>query len=180
MLYIAAAPAAGELHDAAWELLYSLLGRIGLEKKEIFREKSGKPYVAGNEYFFSLSHTEGAVCCVVSTNVEKALDDVIVIDEPISSVGIDIECIEREANFAAIAKGFFTENEREFLKNDETAERFYQIYTAKEALVKASGEGLAGMRKQKSVSETDGIYSYDLALNGRKYKMSVAIEKAAD
>jgi 4'-phosphopantetheinyl transferase len=86
----------------------------------------GKPYI--DEIFnshFSVAHTKGAVVFVKT-------------DSP---VGIDIEKIESFDSIDNIAKKHFTEEEYTYCKN--SAERFFEIWTKKEAYAKMTGKGLS-------------------------------------
>lgn len=79
---------------------------------------------------FSLSHTPGLVACLVS-------------DEPDS--GVDVEASHRVENPRALASRYFSTRENELL--DATADdtidaRFLEIWTLKEAYLKARGLGL--------------------------------------
>ncbi|MBE6766757.1 MAG: 4'-phosphopantetheinyl transferase superfamily protein [Ruminococcaceae bacterium] len=184
MLYIASAECLGEReaeHSAAWELLFLMLSALGYKDSDkIARHGNGKPYIEGNEFFFSLAHTDGAVCCAVSCD-KKVSDfgkiNVISSDTPKSEVGIDIECIDRLCDFKKISHSFFTPEELDFLSGDSLADRFYHIYTRKEALIKATGKGISGIRKTGNVLSNDDIYTYDINLGGRGYKISAALVK---
>lgn len=83
----------------------------------INRPEGKKPYC--DDFEFNFSHTAGAVAVIIS-------------DTP---VGVDIEKI-RQPRLKA-AKRLFTENELCVAED-----KFWQIWTAKEAIAKASGRGL--------------------------------------
>lgn len=87
-----------------------------------YNEK-GKP--VNDKFFFSISHSgEYAVCACAAT-----------------PVGVDIQKIKK-ANIE-IAKRFFSDDEFEYVKNGHNKdERFFEIWTKKEALVKAFGQGI--------------------------------------
>ena len=79
---------------------------------------------------FSLSHTRSLVVCAVSTTCR---------------VGIDVEKIERVIDIAHLAPHVFSDDERNEWAQEEPArraERFYGLWTLKEALLKAVGRGL--------------------------------------
>ena len=99
-------------------------------EEDIVIEKTpeGKPYLKGDSGFhISLSHCEGCVAVSVSDN----------------GVGVDIERI-RDIDLK-IAKRFFTAREQEyvFATTDGQTERFFEVWTRKEALVKFMGNGLS-------------------------------------
>ena len=80
---------------------------------------------------FNLAHTDGLVACVVARDVE---------------VGIDVEAIDRRADALGLAGRFFSPAEVAELQrcaDDARLLRFIEIWTLKEAYVKALGEGLS-------------------------------------
>ena len=93
-----------------------------------FRTKGkGKPYVENQKIEFSISHSGTIVVCAIS-------------DTP---VGIDIERIG-DPN-AKVAQKFFTEDERNYVfeKCALSRQRFFEIWTRKEAYVKKIGSGVS-------------------------------------
>lgn len=63
-----------------------------------------------------------------------------------AAVGVDIECLERNADFDLVARGVFTAVEQTALGARAGAERvalFFRLWTVKEALIKARGSGFA-------------------------------------
>ncbi len=63
-------------------------------------------------------------------------------------IGIDLELIRPISNIISLAKRFFTEKEASYLESllpREQIETFFQFWTAKEAYLKATGEGLMGL-----------------------------------
>jgi 4'-phosphopantetheinyl transferase len=95
----------------------------------------GKPWLkneAGNPHFlqFNLSHSEGVVICAIVQ--ERA-------------VGIDVEALRAEDSYDKIAENFFSKNERQALQTiapEFQAAAFFNIWTRKEAYLKARGDGL--------------------------------------
>jgi len=102
---------------------------------EFATEPGGKPVVAGGRGpHFSLSHADGLVACALSHDVP---------------LGIDIEPADRRAPLG-VAEAFFSLEERRWLFGLPPADRqlgFFRLWTLKEALIKATGKGLAqGLR----------------------------------
>ena len=92
---------------------------------EIAYNSQGKPYFLSNcEIFFNISHSSNYVACVIG-------------DRP---VGIDIEKA-REVR-QNLAKRFFDISEAEWIKECDSDERFFRIWTLKEAYGKATGQGV--------------------------------------
>ena len=76
---------------------------------------------------FNLSHSGRYAACIVGAGM----------------CGIDIEQIKEKGNFSRVAERFFCENERIYLKSEETSEAFYKIWTLKESYMKYTGMGFA-------------------------------------
>jgi len=98
---------------------------LGIKKEEIVFEtnENGKPYAKGLNIHFSLSHSGDLVFLALS-------------DGP---VGIDAEKM-RDVNLD-IANRMFTEGEKDYVFKEEekVKERFFEIWTKKEAYVKMLG-----------------------------------------
>lgn len=100
--------------------------------------EQGKPYIAGApdvvSLSFNLTHSQGLALYAVTR------------DHP---VGIDMEFV-RPIGGGDIAERFFTPWERdelEALPDDQRNEGFFNAWTRKEAVLKATGQGLAGLNK---------------------------------
>ncbi len=94
---------------------------------------NGKPSMAGSaaDVQFNVSHSGERALYAISRRCP---------------VGADIEHLEREVDFDAIAGRFFTSPERLILKSTPALERkraFLAAWTRKEAVVKACGDGLS-------------------------------------
>ena len=98
----------------------------------------GKPRItaAGSDRSvpaFNLSHTDGVVACAVSA--DRGID-----------VGVDVERIDRRVEALDLAQRYFSCSEIRALEDcapADRAARFIDIWTLKEAFVKAVGDGLA-------------------------------------
>ncbi len=94
----------------------------------------GKPYLVAPpcDLRFSLSHTRGMIAVAVADDVE---------------IGVDVEAPRGAREPMKLAERFFAPPEITALREapDEDARRdlFLQFWTLKEAVVKATGEGLA-------------------------------------
>jgi 4'-phosphopantetheinyl transferase len=80
---------------------------------------------------FNLSHTRGMVACAISRG---------------HAIGIDVEAVDRYISFLDIAREYFSDEECKHLNGVVSAaqpETFYRIWTLKEAMVKAIGQGLS-------------------------------------
>jgi 4'-phosphopantetheinyl transferase len=114
--------------DALRSLAVGLLMRRAAGGKPIRYTEKGKPFVEGGP-FFSVSHSGDYAAAVVSQSAR---------------VGIDMENTEnmRGGNFSALAKRAFHPEELAYFAEKPERERFYEIWTQKEAFVKMKGEGL--------------------------------------
>jgi len=98
----------------------------------------GKPSIESDDPFvrrlsFSLSGTRGSVACAITSN---------------APVGIDVERTDRSPHVQEIADRYFSENEAAWLRqcsDDQRVIRFVELWTLKEAFLKAIGVGLSGL-----------------------------------
>lgn len=94
-------------------------------KPEVSREQLSKPIQ------FNLSHTRNNVALAFSTE---------------SRLGIDMESFDRDSDLAKLARYSFSEKELsqiEGLAKDEFRDRFFSLWTLKEAYMKADGRGMS-------------------------------------
>jgi len=96
----------------------------------------GKPHLAGKpngqNLQFSISHSDS--CCLIAVRL----------DQPI---GVDIEKVRDRPQAAEIAQRYFTADEARLirsLKGELQRNAYFDLWTHKEAVVKALGIGLAG------------------------------------
>lgn len=95
----------------------------------------GKPHIAGpgsgRDLKFNLSHAKGLVACAVSRDYE---------------LGVDVESLQRDLDYAAFMSKVFAQAEVFALNQmpaPEQRRHFYSLWTLKEAYIKARGMGLA-------------------------------------
>ncbi|MDZ4764104.1 MAG: 4'-phosphopantetheinyl transferase superfamily protein [Chloroflexota bacterium] len=90
----------------------------------------GKPYISDSRLQFNLAHVNDAMLCAFAWD---------------HAVGIDIEDTRREIDIMTIAHTFFTTHEvmqLEMYGSDEQRQLFFDLWTRKEAYLKARGIGL--------------------------------------
>ena len=113
------------------------------EEVEMRREKRGKPYVPGAPEF-NLSHTAGRMFAAFSAK----------------PVGLDVESASRTVRVEAVARKFFSGEERDRLNVCEGPGRgltFLRYWVCKEAIVKLSGDGVYyGLRYARVDLAPDG------------------------
>lgn len=115
--------------------LRNLVGRyVGLPAAEVEFESTGngKPFICHPKtpMRFNLSHS-GDLCVIAFSAA--------------SELGVDIEASERRVEALEIAKRFFTPEEHAEIQETEESKRletFLRFWTAKEAVMKATGLGL--------------------------------------
>lgn len=100
----------------------------------------GRPVLNPPRAFdFNLSHTRGMVACAIGTSV----------------FGIDVENATRPTDFSGVARIVFTEGERASLAAHPDPRRyFFEMWTLKEAYIKARGMGFSLPPRQFEVSFT--------------------------
>jgi 4'-phosphopantetheinyl transferase len=116
-------------------LLRRALGAyLRMDAREVrFRTSgNGKPELAvGSDLRFNLSHTQGATVFAVARHRQ---------------VGVDVERIREDTNAMELAERFFSRPEIEWLQSQPASDllaSFFSCWTAKEAYIKAQGEGLS-------------------------------------
>ncbi|MFZ0887837.1 MAG: 4'-phosphopantetheinyl transferase superfamily protein [Candidatus Binataceae bacterium] len=102
---------------------------------------NGKPYLSGaNSLSFNLSHSDELALLGVARDLE---------------IGIDVECLDRQIDIFEIADQFFTSKEIAAIRAavpDQQHLRFLELWTCKEAYLKALGHGLAAPLNEFDVS----------------------------
>ncbi len=105
----------------------------------------GKPFLRDLDLHFNLSHSEDIAALAISR---------------IPDVGIDIERFDRSVDFDGLARRCFREVEwSEFSESstEEKAHRFFHLWTAKEARMKATGEGFQLPPKKIEIGFLNGL-----------------------
>jgi 4'-phosphopantetheinyl transferase len=121
--------ARGVLRDVLGRYLRTNPGEIIFVYNEF-----GKPDLSpefGTRIKFNLSHSAGVAVIAVAADAD---------------VGVDLECIRAECDYAEIARRFFSAVEIDYLHalpSHLYTEAFFNCWTKKEAYLKARGEGLA-------------------------------------
>jgi 4'-phosphopantetheinyl transferase len=93
--------------------------------------ENSKPYIkSGNplNLQYNLSHSGDAILLAVSN----------------SAIGADIEFINRSFGFNEVLDDNFSVDEINYIKEENSIDRFFRLWTRKEALTKATAQGLDG------------------------------------
>lgn len=112
------------------------------------------------DFYFSLSHSDGALCVAVSA----------------SEVGVDIQRVHRASK--GLAKRFLTDGERSYMAQlpDEEQERFFiEAWAKKESLFKKSG-GIALDPRGIDTLASGAVTSF-VTLGGEEYVIALAINE---
>ena len=99
----------------------------------------GKPALPGTNVSFNLSHAGQWLACAIATGGELGVELGI-------ELGIDIELMRPLEDMQAMARHFFAPSEVERLAAIPESERtrsFFECWTRKEAVIKATGEGVS-------------------------------------
>lgn len=112
-------------------LLRHVLGqRLDLSPEAIrfARGPHGKPYIAETRLHFNFSDTKDAILIALSEGAE---------------LGVDVETMARSVDHMAVGEHYFTSEEvADIRETPEPKRRFLELWTRKEAVLKASGVGI--------------------------------------
>ncbi len=177
-------------YAAAHALLRHTLSGLGGRAPDCWRfdaPANGKPFLVHEDAFraeFSLSHTHGMVACAVTT------------DPDAGGIGVDVECIDRDVDAGDIAARFFAPAESAHLarlNGKERPDRFFDLWTLKEALVKALGVGLAAslsslaftigpggvIRLEAPADINPPEWQFGLFTPAPRYRLAVAVRRSS-
>ncbi|MGB3560659.1 MAG: 4'-phosphopantetheinyl transferase superfamily protein [Geitlerinemataceae cyanobacterium] len=135
---------------AARGILRTLLGRYlkcAPHQVQFSYSDRGKPFIADSSLHFNVSHSGGLALYAIAYN---------------RLVGIDVESI-RSIEVEQLAKRFFCDREYQQLCQLSDARKdsaFFIYWTAKEAYLKATGEGLIGLQQVEIFWEGDNLWTY--------------------
>ena len=91
----------------------------------------GKPYIEKSNLVFNVSHSGNMAAYVVSYR---------------RKIGVDVECVGRKVSHEQVARRFFAPEEMVALQakpEEERSRAFFDIWTLKEAYLKARGTGIS-------------------------------------
>ena len=150
---------------SAYAFLFYLLDKRGYGREvELKINEHGRPYIPDIDFSFSISHSGEYAALAYE---EERID-----------LGVDIQA-HRETESTGIAESFFAEEERAYLKRQsDPVHAFFDLWTRKEAYMKARGLGLSiPLSSFSAIQEEVGEYnllSFD-AMGG--YSLSLCANK---
>lgn len=148
-------------HGAMRQLVGGYLG-LGPSSIELTHDELGKPRVVGTELQVSLAHADELALVAIGW------------DAPL---GVDVERIRYLPDAEALTQTYCTELERVHLDRCDGDAELIRLWTRKEALLKATGEGLRTHPRAVDVLDSDplpGWRLFDLA-PARGYAGAVAV-----
>lgn len=127
-------------HEAGRQLLARLYAeRYGKPLPPIERTEKGKPYFPGNEAYFSISHTQKNVFCVLSTY----------------PVGVDAEEADRPVKPTLAGRVLSPRELAQYEQAEDPRLALLTFWVLKEAAAKCSGEGITGFPNHTDFDLTD-------------------------
>ena len=123
------------------------------EDAVIYRTEQGKPYVR-------ISGEEDCAMLYISVSHSGSAFALLEADE---EVGLDIQH-ERNISTDRIAERFFTEEEAAYMASGNATERFFQLWTRKEAYSKFTGVGIEQVVKKETVLGRNDVSFTDFRL----------------
>jgi phosphopantetheinyl transferase len=134
-------------------LLKLILGKyLEMQARDVQLEYNsfGKPLLSGHDpnIFFNLSHSSDLSALVFDLS---------------NPAGIDIERMNPDFDFHKITRNFFSRDEHGFIhaEREQSMARFYEIWTRKEAILKAVGVGISEHLEMEVYREKSSYHSED-------------------
>jgi 4'-phosphopantetheinyl transferase len=92
--------------------------------------------------------------------------------------GIDVERIDDKRPWPAIAERFFSPRECAYLNEAPTPDRFFEIWTKKEAYVKLTGEGILSAPTKLTVTDEIPSITFEAVNVAEGYKAALALPRS--
>jgi len=137
---------------------------------EIRESGNGKPFIPGKDLPFSLSRTKNLFAFVVGHSNQF--------------LGVDIEQIKPEIDFINISRNYYGANEQKLILSfnniADQKRTFFEIWTRKEALLKALGIGIITELSKAQVLEGKNIVEIkEVHINDHLFKITTTLRKEA-
>jgi phosphopantetheinyl transferase len=127
-----------------------------------FYSEKGKPYLKNTDIEFNISHSKKFA--LIGKSKHK--------------IGVDIEFINKDEDILNTMDFFLSQEEKDWVLEDNLWNRFYQMWTMKEARLKCDGDGITVsffpslMRDEKNKWQYPG-YSMSSSLINEDYAYSI-------
>ena len=165
-------------------LLRMMLGRhLGISPQEVSMvyNSYGKPAVSGCSRNVCFNMTSRAGVSVLAFDSEN-------------EIGVDVERLDEAFEFESIVKRFFPAKEIQYIFQSKvnSRQRFYQIWTRKEAYLKAIGTGITENLKTEVLNEImnetrsignesrPGIFTFRSILFEQDFRITLAIKAGSE
>lgn len=120
------------LHKGAWRAVLARYAGLPIAALTLTVDTYGKPHLAAPSLLgFNLSHSGDVVLLAIAHGLD---------------LGIDVESLRPRPRALQLAQRYFTDDEAATLAAlsvDDRQQAFYRLWTAKEAVLKALGRGVA-------------------------------------
>ena len=136
-------------------LLRKLLSNFLQESPQnipLHTDKIGKPYLKNNKegWTFNISHAGEFVMLAMRRDPHGR------------RLGVDIEAIRWVEDMHAISQLYFSDEEAAAVKNQAQPDLFFQLWTKREALLKAAGMGLNEHMRSIGLGQEKNLIPYEL------------------
>lgn len=126
--------------DDAYEFIkQKLKENFDIENPVILKTEKGKPYIENGRVCFNVSHSANLKVVAIGN----------------SEVGIDVELLRRVD--LSVARRF-TQEEYNYITQTDSNNRFFEIWTKKEAYLKYKGMGISGGLSSFNVLEMPQMF----------------------
>ena len=122
-------------------LLKKLLCESGKNNEIIQCDNNGRPYLEDRELHISITHSGDMVACAIDSQ-PIGIDAELI--RPIKLSLINRVCNAAEAKH--ILSGYNRKDEKETVYDDAVLEKFFSVWTSKEAVIKKSGKTIADIK----------------------------------
>ncbi len=109
--------------------LAQILQRLGFSDREVSVAENGRPFLEGHHLQFNLTHSHQRAVLALSRD-----------SRIVDGLGVDLEWLPRTVEVESIGRRFFTAEEHAWVGSSR--DRFFHIWTRKEAVLKSNGVGL--------------------------------------
>ena len=165
---------ASVLARGALRILLGAYENSAPEELNFSKTKDGKPFLPNSRINFNISHSSDWIILAFCKD---------------HSIGVDLEAI-RDIDFLRISKRYFNQEEQIFLINSEDPKRlFFDLWSRKEAIIKAKGKRLLTEIKKTNISfvdnkiplkcKIDDLFVYSVKA-GSHYSAALAVNAEID